>query len=91
MLLKKPTPSCPELTEEKIERFSAGLLRNLKLGELSLQLGCYRFNEKLFEEALNRSLGEKSKLSKKPLDWTTKLPLNMDGSPSSVGMTFIKG
>ncbi len=91
MLLKKPTPSCPELTEEEIERFSAGLLRNLKLGELSLQLGCYRFNEELFESALGAYLGEESRLAKKELDWSKHLPKNSDGSPSSVGMTFIKG
>ncbi|MCX7343747.1 MAG: class I SAM-dependent methyltransferase [Proteobacteria bacterium] len=91
MLQKKPTPSSSELTAKEIEMFSAGILRNLRLGELAIQLGCYRFNEELFESALGAYLGEESRLAKKELDWSKHLPKNSDGSPSSVGMTFIKG
>lgn len=91
MLRKKTKPSDKDLPEAQIQIIVKAMLGQLPLGNLWIQLGCYRFNEKLFEKALKGSLGKGSKLAEKPLEWTTKLPLGIDGSPSSVGITLVKG
>ncbi len=91
MLRKKSKPSDRNLPEAQIQMIVKAMLRELPLGNLWIQLGCYRFNEELFERALEISLGKGSRLTKQELDWSKHLPINIDGSPSSVGMTFIKG